>query len=79
MKYYYLYDVVCDYCNNIIVSDYFGSQVYFLNFDGEFLKYLLIDNEIICLVFMFFFSSCLWISNFNGIVKKFDWDVGFCD
>ncbi|XP_052706700.1 uncharacterized protein LOC128182128 [Crassostrea angulata] len=78
-KHYYLHDVVCDYRNNIIVSDYFGSQVYLLNSDGKFLKYLLTENEITRPVSMSLFDANLWISNSHGIVKVFRYESGMHD
>lgn len=75
-KHYYLHDVVCDFLNNIIVSDYFGSQVYLLSPDGEFLKCLLTANEITRPVSMSLFDANLWISNSCGIVKVFQYKLG---
>lgn len=74
MKKFYLIDVVCDLCFNIIVNNFFNN-IYFLSFEGEFMKYFLIRNDVVDLYFMFFCKFKLWVGNFYGFVKVFNYNI----
>uniref|UniRef100_A0A8W8IGK9 B box-type domain-containing protein n=1 Tax=Magallana gigas TaxID=29159 RepID=A0A8W8IGK9_MAGGI len=65
--------VVCDFQCNIIVSDNLNSQVHLLNPNGEFLKYLLTENEAIRPSSMSLYKSTLWVGNTHGLVKVFQY------
>lgn len=39
-------DVVCDSHCNIIVNDLFNSNIHLMSSSGEFMKYLLTENEV---------------------------------
>ncbi|XP_052706488.1 uncharacterized protein LOC128181946 [Crassostrea angulata] len=64
-------DVVCDSHCNIIVNDIVNSKIHLLSPDGEFMKYLLTENELTRPWSMSLYKSNLWIGNFHGLVKVF--------
>eukprot|EP00105_Crassostrea_gigas_P045013 XP_019929161.1 PREDICTED: uncharacterized protein LOC109620696 [Crassostrea gigas] len=64
-------DVVCDSHCNIIVNDIVNSKIHLLSPDGEFMKYLLTENELIRPWSMSLYKSNLWIGDFHGLVKVF--------
>lgn len=59
---------MCDVYCNIIVSDFFYNVIYFLSKKGEFIKYLLIDNDVLNLLFLFLYKFILWIGDFYGFI-----------
>ncbi|XP_062572810.1 uncharacterized protein LOC134234781 [Saccostrea cucullata] len=66
-------DVVCDSLCNILVTDPFNSQIHLLSLDGEFLKFLLTDNEVNRTFSLSFYKSILWVGYDNGLVKVFQY------
>lgn len=67
-------DVVCDSRFNIIVNDFFNSNIHLLSPDGEFMKYLLTENEEADPFSMSLCKSTLWVGDFHGFVKVFHYD-----
>ncbi|XP_052704912.1 uncharacterized protein LOC128180798 [Crassostrea angulata] len=66
-------DVVCDSHCNLIVSDCFNSQVHLVSPEGEFMKYLLTENEVTKPCSMSLYKSALWVGNKHGLVKVFQY------
>ncbi|XP_052683464.1 uncharacterized protein LOC128163835 [Crassostrea angulata] len=67
-------DVVCDAHCNIIVTDYSNSQIHLLNPDGEFMKYLLTENEVKDPYCMSLYKSTLWVGDGQGLIKVFQFN-----
>uniref|UniRef100_K1Q441 Uncharacterized protein n=1 Tax=Magallana gigas TaxID=29159 RepID=K1Q441_MAGGI len=67
-------DVVCDSHCNIIVSDYSNSQIHLLSPDGEFMKYLLTENEVTDPWSMSLYKSTLWVGDYRGLIKVFQFN-----
>uniref|UniRef100_K1PTY3 Uncharacterized protein n=1 Tax=Magallana gigas TaxID=29159 RepID=K1PTY3_MAGGI len=66
-------DLVCDSHCNLIVSDSINSQVHLVSPEGEFMKYLLTENEITKPCSMSLYKSTLWVGNKHGLVKVFQY------
>ncbi|XP_052703772.1 uncharacterized protein LOC128180031 [Crassostrea angulata] len=68
-------DVVCDKHCNIIVNDLsINSEIHLLSPDGEFMKYLLTENEVTHPWSMSLYkSSILWVGDDDGLVKVFQY------
>lgn len=66
---------VCDFHLNIILSERNTSRIHILNPNGEFVKYLLTENEIMNPTAMSLRNTSLWIGNFQGIVKVFKYPL----
>ncbi|XP_062586738.1 uncharacterized protein LOC134248347 [Saccostrea cucullata] len=66
-------DIVCDSLCNILVTDYNNKQIHLLSPDGEFLKFLLTDNEVIRPVRFSLHKSTLWVGCREGVVKVFQY------
>ncbi|XP_052704030.1 uncharacterized protein LOC128180179 [Crassostrea angulata] len=64
-------DVVCDSHCNIIVTDHFNCQIHLLSPDGEFMKYLLTENDVRYPWSMSLCKSTLWVGNYQGLIKVF--------
>uniref|UniRef100_A0A8W8MDG1 B box-type domain-containing protein n=1 Tax=Magallana gigas TaxID=29159 RepID=A0A8W8MDG1_MAGGI len=64
-------DVVFDSHCNIIVTDYLNSQIHLLSPDGEFMKYLLTENEVKHPYSMSLYQSTLWVGDNQGLIKVF--------
>nr|XP_022336024.1 uncharacterized protein LOC111132500 [Crassostrea virginica] len=69
-----LTDVVCDSYHNIIVSEEKKRSVHLLSSDGEFMRYLLTENQINNPSSMSLKKSTLWISDYKGRVKVFQYN-----
>lgn len=67
-------DVVFDSHCNIIVSDTFNSKIHLLSPDGEFMKYVVTENELTYPVSMSFYKPTLWVGTFDGLVKLFQFN-----
>ena len=70
-KSFYLSDVVCDSYSNIIVSEALNSSVHLLSPDGQFMRYLLTENQVKHPFSMSLKKSTLWIGDNQGLVKVF--------
>lgn len=66
-------DLVCDSHCNLIVSDSINSQVHLVSPEGEFMKYLLTENEITKPYSISLYKSTLWVGNKHGLVKVFQY------
>ncbi|XP_062598810.1 uncharacterized protein LOC134260255 [Saccostrea cucullata] len=64
-------DVVCDSLCNIIVADAGNHLIHLLSPDGDFLKYLLTDNEVKTPTSLSLSKRTLWVGNEHGLVKVF--------
>ncbi|XP_078337133.1 uncharacterized protein LOC144626615 [Crassostrea virginica] len=67
-------DVVCDSYFNIIVSELQKSSVHLLSSDGEFMRYLLTENQVNNPLSMSLKKSTLWIGDYKGRVKVFHYN-----
>lgn len=67
-------DVVCDAHCNIIVTDCTNSQIHLLSPDGEFMKYLLTENEVKHPRSMSLYKSTLWVGDNQGLIKVFQFN-----
>ncbi|XP_062572750.1 uncharacterized protein LOC134234708 [Saccostrea cucullata] len=63
------FDVVCDSFCNIIVTDPFNKQIHLLSPEGEFLKFLLADDEVNHPYSLSLYKSTLWVGYKEGLVK----------
>ncbi|XP_062619771.1 uncharacterized protein LOC134281296 [Saccostrea cucullata] len=70
-----LSDVVCDSLCNILVTDYNNKQIHLLSPDGEFLKFLLTDNEVNSPFSVSLYKSILWVGYGEGLVSVFQYRV----
>ncbi|XP_062576216.1 uncharacterized protein LOC134238109 [Saccostrea cucullata] len=68
-------DVVCDFLYNILVTDYYNRQIHLLSPDGEFLKFLLTDNEVNSPFSVSLYKSILWVGYGEGLVSVFQYRV----
>ncbi|XP_062608666.1 uncharacterized protein LOC134270466 [Saccostrea cucullata] len=68
-------DVVCDSLYNILVSDCNNKQIHLLNPDGEFLKFLLQENEVNSPYSLTLYKSTLWVGYAGGFVKVFQYTM----
>ncbi|XP_062615090.1 uncharacterized protein LOC134276814 [Saccostrea cucullata] len=68
-------DVVCDSLCNILVTDPRNKQLHLLSPDAEFLKFLLIKNEVNRPCRLSLYKSSLWVGYLNGLVKVFRYTV----
>ncbi|XP_062620367.1 uncharacterized protein LOC134281946 [Saccostrea cucullata] len=64
-------DVACDSLCNIPVTDINNKHIHLLSPDGEFLKFLLTENEMKYPRSLSLYKSTLWVGNNNGFVKVF--------
>ena len=71
---FFLTDVVCDSYRNIIVSEALNSSVHLLSSDGEFLRYLLTENQVNHPNSMSLKMSKMWICDYHGGVKVFHYN-----
>ena len=69
----FLSDLVCDTYSNIIVSEALKSTVHLLSPDGEFMRYLLTENQLNQPTAMCLKKSTLWIGDWHGCVKVFQY------
>nr|XP_034309487.1 uncharacterized protein LOC105346241 [Crassostrea gigas] len=67
-------DVVCDAHCNIIVSDCRNSRIHLLSPDGEFMKYLLTENDVTKPYSMSLYKSTLWVGDIKGLIKVFQFN-----
>lgn len=70
-----LSDVECDSNCNIIVCDINGHKIHLLSPDGEFMKYLLTENEVTDPLSISLYKSTLWVGSTDGIVKVFHYNT----
>ena len=68
-------DVDCDPNSNIIVCDLYDSTIHLLNPDGKFMKFLLTKNQVTHPTAMSLRQSTLWIGDFQGVVKVFQYNA----
>ncbi|XP_062569761.1 uncharacterized protein LOC134231806 [Saccostrea cucullata] len=66
-------NVVCDSFRNILVPDINDTKIHLLGPDGEFLKFLLTENEVIHPTRLSLYKSTLWVGYWEGIVKVFQY------
>ncbi|XP_062575306.1 uncharacterized protein LOC134237218 [Saccostrea cucullata] len=66
-------DVVCDSLCNILVADCNNKQIHLLSPGGEFLKFLLTDNEVDSPYSLSLYKSRLWVGYWEGNVKVFQY------
>ncbi|XP_061185001.1 uncharacterized protein LOC133193016 [Saccostrea echinata] len=66
-------DVVCDSLCNILVTVISNKQIHLLNSEGEFLKFLLTDNEVTSPYALSLYNSTLWVGYWKGFVKVFEY------
>ena len=71
---FFLRDVVCDSYCNIIVSEALKSSVHLLSSDGEFMRYLLTENQVNSPSSMSLKKSTLWIGDYHGRVQVFHYN-----
>ncbi|XP_052684010.1 uncharacterized protein LOC128164278 [Crassostrea angulata] len=67
-------DVICDAHCNIIVTDCSNSQIHLLSPDGEFMKYLLTENDVKYPYSMSLYKSTLWVGDNQGLIKMFQFN-----
>lgn len=70
-----LTDLVCDTYFDIVVSDMENNQIHLLSAEGEFLKYLLKENEVNRPFSMSMYDSTLWVGDNYGTVKVFNYET----
>lgn len=68
-------DVACDSRFNIIVNNFFNSNIHLLSSEGEFMKYLLTRNDVADPYSMSLCKSTLWVGNSHGLVKVFNYNT----
>ncbi|XP_061170953.1 uncharacterized protein LOC133180441 [Saccostrea echinata] len=66
-----LTNVECDSHCNILVTDKASKNIHLLNPDGEFLKFLLTENEVNSPFRLSLYKSTLWVGYYGGLVKVF--------
>nr|XP_022339233.1 uncharacterized protein LOC111134477 [Crassostrea virginica] len=71
---FFLSDVVCDSYRNIIVSEAQKRFLHLLSSDGEFMKYLLTENQVNKPLSMSLKKSTLWVGDNKGRVKVFQYN-----
>ncbi|XP_062581496.1 uncharacterized protein LOC134243279 [Saccostrea cucullata] len=64
-------DVTSDSLCYILVADLFNKQIHLLSPDGDFLKFLLTDNEVNRPLRLSLYKSTLWVGYYEGLVKVF--------
>jgi hypothetical protein len=67
------YDVECDSRCNILVTDPHNHLIHLLSPDGQFLKFLLTENEVIKPIVLSLYGSNLWVGDGQGSVKLFQY------
>ncbi|XP_078312058.1 uncharacterized protein LOC111137468 [Crassostrea virginica] len=70
-----LTDAVCDSYSYIIVSETSKSTVHLLSPDGKFMRYLLTENQVIHPTAISLKTSTLWIGDYQGLVKVFQYNL----
>ncbi|XP_062583730.1 uncharacterized protein LOC134245467 [Saccostrea cucullata] len=75
MKSFIPRDVVCDPLYNILVTDISNNQIHLLSPDGEFLKFLLTENEVNNPYTLSLYKSTLWVGYSTGLVKVFQYKM----
>ncbi|XP_062582640.1 uncharacterized protein LOC134244378 [Saccostrea cucullata] len=68
-------DVASDSLCNILVTYFYNRQIHLLSPDGEFLKFLLQENEVNHPVRLSLYKSSLWVGYYEGLVKVFKYTV----
>ncbi|XP_062585420.1 uncharacterized protein LOC134247100 [Saccostrea cucullata] len=68
-------DIVCDSLCNILVTDLYNKQIHILSPDGEFLKFLLTENEVNSPYRLSLYKSTLWVGYYEGLVEVFRYKV----
>ncbi|XP_062599209.1 uncharacterized protein LOC134260672 [Saccostrea cucullata] len=68
-------DVACDSQCNILVTDGANQNIHLLSPDGEFLKFLLSENEVNGPARLSLYKSTLWVGYYDGLVKVFKYRV----
>ncbi|XP_061179500.1 uncharacterized protein LOC133188133 [Saccostrea echinata] len=68
-------DVVCDSLCNILVTDPHNNQIRLLSPQGEFLNFLLIEDEVNTPLSLSLYKSTLWVGYHEGLVKVFLYEV----
>jgi hypothetical protein len=71
LKKFFPSDVACDSRCNILVADLFNHRIHLLSPDGEFLKYLLTEDEVYAPFALSLYGSTLWVGGCDGAVKLF--------
>ncbi|XP_078336959.1 uncharacterized protein LOC111132501 [Crassostrea virginica] len=71
---FFLTGVVCDSYRNIIVSEAQKNSVHLLSSDGEFMRYLLTENQVNHPFAMSLKKYTLWIGDYKGRVKVFQYN-----
>ncbi|XP_062570729.1 uncharacterized protein LOC134232765 [Saccostrea cucullata] len=66
-------DVACDTVCNILATDFNSKQIHLLSPDGEFLKFLLTENEVNYPFRLSLYNSTLWVGYKGGLVKVFQY------
>ncbi|XP_062573498.1 uncharacterized protein LOC134235379 [Saccostrea cucullata] len=66
-------NAVCDSLCHILVNDFNNKQIHLLSPEGEFLKFLLTDNEVNCPSRLSLYKSTLWVGYRKGLVKVFSY------
>jgi hypothetical protein len=64
-------DLACDFRCYILVTDTENHRVHMLSPDGEFLKFLLTEDEVDRPLAMSLYGSTLWVGEYKGTVKLF--------
>ncbi|XP_061178376.1 uncharacterized protein LOC133187018 [Saccostrea echinata] len=67
--------VECDSLCNILVTDLNNKQIHLLSPDGDFLKFLLTENEVNRPVRFSLYKSTLWVGYYEGLVKVFQYTM----
>ncbi|XP_062587365.1 uncharacterized protein LOC134249004 [Saccostrea cucullata] len=68
------FNIECDIHSNILVTDPANHTIHLLSPDGEFMKYLLTEREVTRPSAISLHKSTLWIGDFNGRVKVFQYN-----
>ncbi|XP_062609424.1 uncharacterized protein LOC134271194 [Saccostrea cucullata] len=66
-------DVACDSLWHILVTDLYNNRIHLLSPDGEFLKFLLTENEVSRPSALSLYKSTLWVGYREGFVKVFQY------
>ncbi|XP_062575304.1 uncharacterized protein LOC134237216 [Saccostrea cucullata] len=68
-------DVVNEALCNILVTDLLNKQIHLLRPEGEFLKFLLSENEVKSPYLLSLYMSTLWVGYDDGLVRVFRYRV----
>jgi hypothetical protein len=65
--------IECDSRCNILVTDVYNHLIHLLSPDGQFMKFLLTEKEVINPTVLSLYGSTLWVGDVQGTVKVFQY------